>query len=251
MREKVGFTASAKGPGGLLVTPEQEGPRPAVVLLPAIAGVNDYVTRQAARLSDAGYACVVLDYYARQGGTAPDLDTPEKVLAAVAALSDTGVLEDVAAAVTWLRRQSFAEPNRIGVLGFCIGGTYALLAGTQPLELQCAVAFYGMLRYSQLSANKPVSPLDMVGETTCPVLGHFGEEDRFVPLSDVADLATALAGRPAEIYTYPGAGHAFHEDFRPSIYRPVAAAAAWARTNEYLSWYLRGKHEDWARPLVP
>jgi dienelactone hydrolase len=50
--------------------------------------------------------------------------------------------------------------------------------------------------------------------------------------------AERLAGRPAEIYTCPGAGHAFHEDFRAQVYRPVAAVTAWSRTREYLPWYL-------------
>lgn len=139
--ERVSFTDSPDGPGGVLVTSKTERPRPGVVLLPAIAGVNDYVTRQGVRLADAGHACVVMDYYARQGGTPPELGTPERVSAAVEALPDPQVLQDVAAAVAWLRQQPCVTPDRIGVVGFCIGGTYALMAGAKPLELQCAVAF--------------------------------------------------------------------------------------------------------------
>lgn len=244
-RELVQFTESENGPGGLLVKPaaDDAGPWPGVVLLPAIAGVNDYVARQADRLAAAGYVCVVLDYYARQGGTPPDLGSPEKILAAVADLSDPVVLDDVGVAVSWLRQQGFTA-DKVGALGFCIGGTYALMAASRDFDLSCAITFYGILRYAKLTPKKPVSPLDTVGDVGCPVLGHFGETDHLVGVSDVRDLAERLRGRPAEIFTYPGAGHAFHEDFRPEIYRPVAANTAWERTLQYLSWYLRKPNES-------
>ncbi|MGP4029942.1 dienelactone hydrolase family protein [Actinomadura sp. 3N407] len=233
MRHDIRF---GDGAGGVLVGAEGTR-RPAVLLTTAIAGINDYVLRQADRLAGDGHTCLVLDYYARQGGRAPDLSSPEKIMAAVAALPDPTVIEDMTAAVRWLEDETGA--NRIGAVGFCIGGTYSLLAASQVPGLRCAVAFYGMLRYAAATDAKPVSPLDAAEKAACPVLGHFGETDHLVPVADAAELADRLRGRPAEIYTYPGAGHAFHEDFRPEVYRPVAATTAWARTGEYLSRYLR------------
>ncbi|MEV4671378.1 MULTISPECIES: dienelactone hydrolase family protein [Actinomadura] len=226
---------NADGAGGVVVGADG-GERPAVLLTTAIAGVNDYVLRQAGRLADAGYAVAVLDYYAREGGQAPDLSSPEKIMTAVGALADETVMGDMADAVAWLKEQPGV--TRVGALGFCIGGTYALLAASRVPGLSCAVTFYGMLRYGKLSDNKPVSPIDAAEKVGCPFLGHFGETDHLVPVADARELADRLRGRPAEIYTYPGAGHAFHEDFRPEVYRPVAATAAWARTHEYLRYYL-------------
>ncbi|MEU8800997.1 dienelactone hydrolase family protein [Spirillospora sp. NPDC048819] len=228
---------NADGAGGVVVGADDAGRRPVVLLTTAISGVNDYVLRQADRLAEAGYACAVLDYYARDGGRAPDLSTPEKIMAAVGALSDETVLGDMAAAVAWLKEQPGID--RIGTLGFCIGGTYALLAASRIPDLRCAVTFYGMLRYAKLSDTKPLSPLDAAEKVGCPFLGHFGEADHLVPVADARELADRLRGKPAEIYTYPGAGHAFHEDFRPDVYRPVAATTAWTRTQEYLAYYLR------------
>ena len=95
-----------------------------------------------------------------------------------------------------------------------------------------------MLKYTETTENKPVSPMDTVDDITCPLLGHFGEADHLVPVDHAAELQERLKGKPAEVYTYPGAGHAFHEDFRPEIYRPVAAQTAWQRTLIYLRWYL-------------
>lgn len=67
-----------------------------------------------------------------------------------------------------------------------------------------------------------------------PFLGHWGEHDHLVPRADVAELREVMADRPAEIYRYPGAGHAFHESFRPEVYRPIAATESWARTKTFL-----------------
>lgn len=231
----------AQGAGGIAVGVDGSAGerRPAVVLTTAIAGVNDYALRQAQRLADDGYACVVLDYYARQGGRAPDLSSPDKIMAAVADLSDPQVLQDMEAAVGWLKEQPGI--GHVGTLGFCIGGTYSLLAASRIPELKCAVTFYGTLRYAQLTEEKSVSPLDAAEKVGCPYLAHYGDADHLVPMADVHELAERLRSRPAEVYTYPGAGHAFHEDFRPQVYRPVAATTAWARSLQYLSHYLRDR----------
>ena len=87
------------------------------------------------------------------------------------------------------------------------------MAASRLPQLSCAISFYGQLRYAELSDNKPVSPIDTVEELGCPLLGHFGEADPLVSVEHVMELQKRVQGQPAEIYTYPGAGHAFHEDF--------------------------------------
>jgi carboxymethylenebutenolidase len=230
--------ASTEGPaGGLLVTPAGPGPFPAVLLTTAIAGINPYVEDVAARLADDGYACLILDYFTRREGP-PDLSTMDRILAAVAELPDGQVLADMAAGITLLQARPDIAPGRVGLVGFCIGGSYALLGAARLNGVRCAVSFYGMLRYPTPTGNKPVGPLDVAHELRCPVLGHFGQEDQVVPLDDVLELRKRVSRQAAEIYTYPGAGHAFHEDFRPQVYRAVAAHEAWSRTTTFLDWHL-------------
>ncbi len=236
----VTFSRDGEPCGGLLVRPETDRPAPAVVLMPAIAGINDYISGVARHLAEVGLVCCALDYYAREGGP-PDLSSREKIFQAVAALPDSRVRADVGATVGYLREQSFVEPESVAVLGFCIGGTFALFSAVDQPDLSCAVCFYGQLRYSERTETKPVSALEVVDDASVPVLAHYGDADHIVPLDDVGELQIRLAGKPSEVYVYPGAGHAFHEDFRPAVYRPVAAAEAWRRSLHYLHWYLQGQ----------
>jgi len=235
--QKIRFERESEPGAGLLALPGAT-PAPAVLLLSAIAGINDYVERVAYSLAAAGYVCYAPDYFVREGGP-PDLSSREAIMGAVAALPDPRVRNDLRLAIGHLGEQDFVREGPVGVLGFCIGGTYALFAAAERPEVGCAVDFYGQLRYAEQTENKPSSALDVAAEVKCPLLGHYGDSDHIVPVGDVAALAAELAGRPAEVLLYPGAGHAFHEDFRPEVYRPVAATEAWRRSILYLDWYLR------------
>ena len=223
--------------GGALLIPASSEPVPAVVIAPAIAGANGYIDGVAEELAQCGYACLAIDYFVRDGGP-PDLTSPEKTMAAVASLPDRRVLADLVAARDYLRSLPQIAGQRMGMLGFCIGGSYALFAAGQELGFRAAVAFYGLIRYRELTEHKPTSPLDALGALTCPLLAHYGDADHLVPASDVEALREHTRGQPAEIYVYPGAGHAFHESHRPDVHRAVAAHGAWQRTLVHLNWNL-------------
>lgn len=206
-----------------------------IVVLPAIAGVNDYIRRIAARLCEGGWAVECVDYF--DGAGAPDLSTLQNILAAVERLDDRKVLDAVAHAVASLRVRG---ATAIGAIGYCIGGTYALLSAARVDGLSAVVNYYGGVRYAKTAPHKPVSPIDEAPNLRVPMLAHYGTADRFVPPADVDALEQALdrANRVFELYRYVGAPHAFDEDFRPA-YRPVAAREAWGRTTTFLDWYVR------------
>jgi carboxymethylenebutenolidase len=134
------------------------------------------------------------------------------------------------------------DAKRIGALGFCIGGMYALMAACEDMGLAASVDYYGSVRYASLSPTKPRSPLDYVAQLRAPLLGHFGTFDRLISVADLDALETTLqgSGKSYELYRYRGAPHAFDEDFRPAVFRPVAAAVAAQRTLTFLDWHLRG-----------
>jgi carboxymethylenebutenolidase len=206
-----------------------------VVILPAIAGMNEYIRQVAHRLGDAGWQTEVVDYF--EGHAPPDLSSPQKIQQAVAQVDDTRVLQRTADAVAKLHSRGAAG---VAALGYCIGGSYALLAGCSVDGLSAVANYYGGLRYPQVSALKPVAPLDQAPSLRVPMIAHYGGVDRFVPPSDVDALESALdaSGRTFELFRYAGAPHAFDEDFRPA-YRPVASREAWTRTTAFLDWYVK------------
>jgi carboxymethylenebutenolidase len=225
-----------------LVLPENGKPGvPGIVLLPAIAGMNDYVRRVGHRLSASGFAVAILDYFAREGSS-PDVSSPAAIDVAVNSLPNRRVIADAYGLVDASREHEAIDPERSGSLGFCIGGMYSLMLSAAAPDLSAAVDYYGTVRYARTSDRKPVSPLDRVGDIQGPLLAHFGTFDRLISAGDIDALEAELkrTSKPYELFTYGGAPHAFDEDFRPAAYRPVASKLACERTMTFLDWHLKG-----------
>jgi carboxymethylenebutenolidase len=160
----------------------------------------------------------------------------EAVFRWIEALPDERVLGDISAAARYLAGREDVRHDRVAVLGFCLGGQYAVMAACRTEGLAACVSFYGMLRYTRRLPNKPASPLDMAKDLKCPMLGLYGEEDALIPGDDVAELGRILASadKSFELISFAGAGHAFLNDERPEAYRPQAAAEAWQRATRFL-----------------
>lgn len=237
--EEVSFDSSGETLTGTVFRPAQPSTS-GVVLAPSVHGCNDYVLDVGSTLADVGFTSMVVDIYAR-GDHPGDLATPEKIQAAVGALPDRRVTGDVVAAGGYLRE---VTGGPVGVLGFCVGGVYAMLAGCSD-TFSAAAAFYGMIRYAPgIREHKENDPIDSMDRLQVPLLAHFGTLDPWCPPDHRAELRERLAkaNKVHEVYEYPGAGHAFHEFHRPQVYRPVAAATAWSRTITFFGYYLRGEH---------
>ena len=230
---RIQFPGDGATIGGALAIPRHT-PAPAVVLIPDVRGVSPLYCRLGARLAEAGILTLVLDIYSREG--TPDLPDMEAVNRCIAALPDQRVLGDVAAAVRHLSERKDVIAQAIGVVGFCVGGQYAVMAACKVTGLRACVSFYGMLRYAERPPHKPESPLDMAAALGCPLLGLYGAEDALIPIADIHELEAVLArtGKRFEYEIYPGAGHAFLNDARPDAYRPEAAAHAWSRAVTFL-----------------
>ena len=226
---------TAEHPLGFLAHPER-GPVPGVVMFPDVWGLSDHYRGLARRLADDGFAVLAIDPYRKTGRG--DFSDPAGAQAWIRELSDPLVLETVQEAIDALRAHPAVTGRKIGITGFCMGGQYTLLAACESDGLSACAPFYGMVRYAPGldPARKPRAPLDAVARIRCPVLGFYGEEDALIPLADVDGLRRRLAesGQPFEIRLYPGAGHAFMNDTRPSMYRPEAAADAWPRLVAFL-----------------
>jgi len=231
---------------GFLALPERR-PSPGVVMIHDVWGLSAHTRDYASRLANEGFAVLAIDLYRR--ARPEKIEDPGKWMRA---LSDPQVLGDLGEAARFLAARP--ETNgRVGVLGFCMGGMYALMAACADLGFAASVPFYGLLSHAHGilhdaagldPATKPHEPIAMASELRCPLLAFFGDQDTFIPLEDVRKLEAALSrarsGAGAEIVVVPGAGHAFMNDTRPDAYRPEAAADAWRRTVAFLRGQLGG-----------
>jgi len=226
-------------PFGFLALPG-ERPCPGVVMIPDVWGLSDHYRELALRLAADDFAVLAIDPYRKTGS--PQLTDVASAMAWIRGLSDPLVQETVQEAVDAMLLHPAMAGHKVGVIGFCMGGQYALLAACGCTGLSACAPFYGMLRYEEGldPARKPRSPLDALADLACPVLGFYGEEDPIIPVADVRALEERLAktGQPAEVHLYPGAGHAFMNTTRPEMYRPEAAADAWARLVPFLGTHL-------------
>jgi carboxymethylenebutenolidase len=224
-----GHWASLEGP-----------PRPGVVIIPDVWGVSELYRRFAQRVAQEGFAALVVDHYRYTGRAGLSAAT---ALSFIAGLDDRDVLRAVQEAIDALAQSPEVAGRKIGLVGFCMGGQYALLAACSCQGLSAVAPFYGMVRYEAGldPAKKPRQPLDALADLSCPVLGQYGAEDALIPLADVDELKRRLAQTKHawEVHVYRGAGHAFLNDTRPDAYRPEAAAAAWARLVPFLKRELR------------
>jgi carboxymethylenebutenolidase len=220
------------------------GPSASLVMIHDVWGLSEHARDLACRFAREGFGVLALDLYRSKGEY--EIENPGEWMRA---LSDPEVLRDVQAGIDFLALAKPTRARRTAVVGFCMGGMYALLAACQCRGLSAAVPFYGLLSHQHgiLHAPegldrrlKPVQPLDATPDLHCPLLAFFGDQDEFIPLADIEDLRRRLAEADAhsEIVVYPGAGHAFMNDTRPAAYRPEIAKQAWARSVAFLREHL-------------
>ena len=204
------------GTNGFVAWPSEHNPSAGVVVAFEWWGLNGEIRGLARRLSREGYVAIVPDLY---HGKVPS--DPEQAHELSRALEDEGALVDLQSAVTWLRQQPSMAKRRVGVIGFCMGGGLSQRLALHSPQISAAVMFYGV----------PETDPQALRALAGPLQAHFGATDQGIPPSRAEDLKKALkaAGKVGEVYVYPGAGHAFMNETRPS-YAPDAARQAWART---------------------
>lgn len=189
-------------------------PRGGIVVVQEIFGVNPHVRSVANRYAGAGYVALAPAFFDPvERGVELDYDAAGMARGRelVAALGMERAVQVLAAAADLLR----AEGLKVGVVGFCWGGTVALLGNTR-LGLP-ASSYYGARNLPFL--DEPLR---------APMQFHFGEEDPSIPSDTVA--AHRERQPSAEVFTYPGTGHAFNREVDPAVYDAGSAQLAHRRT---------------------
>jgi carboxymethylenebutenolidase len=208
-------------------------PKGGIVVVQEAFGVNDHIEDVARRFAAEGWLAVAPHLFHRTGDPKLGYTDMTPVMEQMQALTRDGVLTDLDAAFARLAAAGI-DATRQGVVGFCMGGTVALVADAER-QVGAAVTFYGggvkegRFGFPALVEEAP--------KLRAPWLGLFGDLDQGIPVADVEELRTAAAssGQPTEIVRYPEAGHGFHCDQRESFHGP-SATDAWRRT---LAWFDR------------
>ena len=218
----VSYKSGADTVQSVLYTPKGKGPFPALVVIHEWWGLNDWVKEQAARLADEGYVTLAIDLYRGKVATTPDL--AHELMRGV---PDDRAANDLHAAVEFLSSQPDVNKDRIGSIGWCMGGGYSLDVAQAEPTLRAAVINYGHLAVDQ----------DDLKKINASILGIFGGQDRGIPVADVNKFEQDLRGlgKTVEIHIYPDAGHAFENPNNAAGYRKDDAADAWKHTVAFLA----------------
>jgi carboxymethylenebutenolidase len=173
-----------------LCRPQQEDGLPGIVFVHEAFGLNDEMKRLAREIASAGYVVAIPDLFGRGSW----LGCIKRLMKDLRNESGTGI-DDLLAVREWLRNQSFVDPNRIGVLGLCLGGGLAMVLAKSGL-FQVAAPFYG--------------PVPQSLQGACPLVASFGAKDR-VMTPDAARLEAELRRQNTDhdVKVYPDAGHSF------------------------------------------
>lgn len=206
-------------------------------------GVDSQLRDTARRLAKAGYRTIAPNLYS--GLPVPNGDGATEyqdfVTKGAAALSDAQIDADLAAGAAFVRASS--TRGKIGVTGFCMGGSMALRQTVDRGDTYAAAAmWYGKVRYGTTANNGPVTPIALAyaDEIQVPLLGSFGARDTSIKADDVRALDRRLTelGKPHDLKVYDEAGHGFFDDMRDS-YVASAATDAYARTLAWFAKYLK------------
>jgi carboxymethylenebutenolidase len=207
-----------------LYRPEGKGPFPAILILHGDFGPTEWVKKQAQRLAGKGYLILAIDLY--RGEMPKDV---EEAHILERALPEERVSRDLKAAVDYLAASPLVRKDRIGVLGWDMGGGYALDGAIQDPRLRAAVVCYGRLRTDP----------KLLAKMKSSVLGIFAGADEGISADTIKQFqkAMAKANKRLELHVVPGVGNSFMDPGSPYLSRPAPPAViadAWRRIDAYL-----------------
>jgi carboxymethylenebutenolidase len=222
-----------------LARPEDLTRSVGVVIIHHLPGYDRATKEMARRFAELGYDALCPNLYSRE---APDAD-PSDAAAAVRAqggLADEQVIGDVAGAATHLRSLPTSN-GKVGVIGHCSGGRQSVLVACNA-QVDAAVDCYGAFVTGEVPSGYLLNVTNLVDQLPrlgCPVLGLFGNEDKYPTPEHVDEFERILSaeGKAYEFHRYDGAGHAFFAVDRPS-YRVEAANDGWERIAAFYAKYL-------------
>jgi carboxymethylenebutenolidase len=222
----VTFTSSPGDGSGYLALPAGAGKHPAIIVIQEWWGLNDWIKQQADRFASQGYVALAPDLY--RGRVATDANLAHELSRG---LPQDRAMSDLRGAFNYLAARRDVDAKHIGVIGWCMGGGYAIDFALAEPRLAAVVMNYG----------HTVTDPAKIASLHAPLLGNFGGADRGIPAADVQafDAALKKAGKSSDIKIYDGAGHAFMNPNNTGGYVEAAAKDAWTRIDAFFTHHLR------------
>jgi len=221
----VEFASNGDTAHGYLALPSS-GTGPGVMVVQEWWGLVPQIKKVCDRLADDGFVALAPDLYHGDIAEHTEMDKADRLMST---MPMDRVARDMGAAVDFLRRHSAVQGDKVGVVGFCMGGMLTLLvAAQQGDKIGAAAPYYG----APLGDSAP----DWSG-LTAPVRGHFADRDDFFPPEAVRELELQLRviGKDVEFEIHPGSGHAFANEENPlGTYDADLASACRAATVAFL-----------------
>src|SRR5215470_4485047 len=216
-----------------LCQPVTGGPYPAVIVVMEAFGLNAHIKTVAERVAREGYVTIAPDFLYRFGSPVVPYDDVARAIGYVQRFDDAALMAEMGVVIQHLKSLPDVRNDRIGIVGFCVGGRIAFLTACRhPAAIKVAVSFYG----GGIAADTPSAPINLADRIQCPVLCFFGEADRTIPMEQVRRLDETLKRlkKTAEVKVYKGASHGFFCDDRAS-YDAGSAQSAWEMVRSWLA----------------
>src|SRR5215470_13892790 len=229
VHRRVTFRSGGGDIDAYLSRPKKKDSYPIVIVIAGNSIDEEYIQNTTAMLAQNDFVGIAPNIYSLQK---PTMTAEEKRRVFVEQITDERIFQDLQASIDYLKKQTFAKANRVGIMGFCFGGRCALMFAAHSKEIDAVVPFYGNLR-TPAFANRKQDPLDVLDKIRVPVQGHYSENDSEIPSEQLKTFEETLKNHKTkvEIFTY-NAPHGFFAYTRRS-YDAEAAQTSWQRTAEF------------------
>ena len=222
--EIVKFPSNGNEAEGYLATPAS-GSGPGVIVIQEWWGLVPHIKDICDRLAGEGFVALAPDLY--HGETSTEPDEAGKLMMG---MEIDEAARDMSGAVDYLAGHETTTGNKVGCVGYCVGGGLSLYLASLKPEIGACVVYYGVLPGAQLD----------FASIQAAVLGHYAENDNFAGPAAARELESNLKslGKEVEFHIYPGTEHAFFNDTRADVYNADAAKLSWERTLPFFRTHL-------------
>lgn len=225
MTELLTFSSGTRTLKAELARPQGTGPFPAVVVIHEAFGLNANIREVAERFADAGYVALAVDLFSGQNQV---LCMARFMGGMLLNSLEHGGIADMKAALDLLAAMPDVNPEQLGAVGYCMGGSFALALACTDGRLKAIAPYYGM-------NPRPLSAV----ERSCPVVGSYPGKDFTTKAGQALEAELSSKGVPHDIKVYEGTKHSFNNNHAGN-YDAAASEDAWTRTLNFFTEHVRG-----------